>query len=65
MGVVYEAEHPIIGRRVALKVLNKELCDQPKQVERFFAEARSRSATWDGALDAGNADLGFHYPACP
>ncbi len=41
MGVVYGAVHPLIGKRAAIKVLNKNLCMQPEAVERFITEARS------------------------
>jgi eukaryotic-like serine/threonine-protein kinase len=40
MGTVYEGVHPIIGRRVALKVLRQERCDDDDLVKRFFSEAR-------------------------
>ncbi|MCA9675409.1 MAG: serine/threonine protein kinase, partial [Myxococcales bacterium] len=41
MGVVYGAVHPLIGKRAAIKVLNKALCMQPEAVERFVTEARA------------------------
>jgi serine/threonine protein kinase len=40
-GVVYAATHPLIGKRVAIKVLRHDLCDDPQSVERFMLEARS------------------------
>ncbi len=40
MGVVYEAVHPLIGKRAAIKILKKELCDDPGSLERFVDEAR-------------------------
>ncbi|MBA3538391.1 MAG: serine/threonine protein kinase [Deltaproteobacteria bacterium] len=40
MGVVYAALHPMIGKRAAIKVLRKELCEDPYTVERFIDEAR-------------------------
>ena len=40
MGVVYSAVHPLIGKRAAIKILNKELCADPHQLERFVDEAR-------------------------
>jgi serine/threonine-protein kinase len=41
MGVVYQATHPVIGKRVAIKVLKPSLSDNPATVERFIQEARS------------------------
>jgi serine/threonine protein kinase len=40
-GSVYVAEHPWIGKRVALKVLHVELAARPDIVGRFFNEARA------------------------
>ena len=40
MGTVYEGLHTGIGQRVAIKLLRPELCAEPKQVQRFFDEAR-------------------------
>jgi len=41
MGVVYLAEHPVIGKRVALKVIHPELARNPEVVSRFIMEAKS------------------------
>jgi eukaryotic-like serine/threonine-protein kinase len=41
MGAVYLAEHPLIGKRVALKVIHKELAGNREVISRFFNEARS------------------------
>lgn len=41
MGVVYEAEHVDIERRVALKILRFDLSRQPQMVEVFKAEAKA------------------------
>jgi tRNA A-37 threonylcarbamoyl transferase component Bud32 len=41
MGAVYKAEHVLMGRPVALKVLNRELIDRPATAERFRREARA------------------------
>jgi serine/threonine-protein kinase len=40
-GRVYRAVHPIIGRKVAIKVLNRALSTDPHAVSRFIAEART------------------------
>ena len=40
MGVVYAATHPMIGKRVAIKVLSRELGSEPVALERFLLEAR-------------------------
>jgi serine/threonine-protein kinase len=41
MGVVYEAEHSLLGRRVALKVMKPELAAEAGARERFLREARA------------------------
>ena len=41
MGAVYLAEHPLIGKKVALKVLNRDLSADREVVTRFFNEARA------------------------
>jgi serine/threonine protein kinase len=41
MGVVYEADEEILGRRVALKVLPGGAISNPRQVERFRREAKA------------------------
>ena len=41
MGVVYLAEHPVIGRKVALKAIHPELSRNPEVVSRFVTEAKS------------------------
>jgi serine/threonine-protein kinase len=43
MGVVYEAEHELIEKRVALKVLRDAFTRRPDVVERFRQEAKSAS----------------------
>ncbi len=45
MGVVYEAEHVDIERRVALKILRFDLSQQPDMVQVFRDEARAASRT--------------------
>ena len=41
MGRVYVAEHVLIGRRAAIKVLAAEIADKEDLVSRFFTEARA------------------------
>jgi len=41
MGAVYKAEHLLMERPVALKVLNRELIDKPATIERFRREVRA------------------------
>jgi WD40 repeat protein len=41
MGAVYRAEHRLMGRTVALKVLSGHLTARPEVVERFRAEVRA------------------------
>jgi eukaryotic-like serine/threonine-protein kinase len=44
MGVVYEAEHPGIGRKAAVKMLHPHLAQSQELVTRFFNEARAANA---------------------
>jgi serine/threonine-protein kinase len=41
MGSVYMAEHPLIGKRVALKILHAEFSGKEDVVKRFFQEAKA------------------------
>ncbi|HEX3903323.1 MAG TPA: serine/threonine-protein kinase [Polyangia bacterium] len=41
MGVVYLAQHPVIGRKVAIKLLHAALARDQDIVSRFFNEARA------------------------
>jgi serine/threonine-protein kinase len=41
MGTVYVCEHPLLKRRVALKVLHEEHARDPATVDRFFHEAKA------------------------
>ncbi|HEX2572785.1 MAG TPA: protein kinase [Polyangia bacterium] len=47
MGTVYLAEHPIIGRKVAVKVLHPEMARNQEMVLRFFHEARAANDIGD------------------
>jgi serine/threonine protein kinase len=40
MGSVYEAQHEVLGTRVAIKVLHQDLMQKPGLVDRFLREAR-------------------------
>ena len=40
-GTVFRAAHPLIGKRVAIKVLNRQFSAQADMVSRFVAEARA------------------------
>jgi serine/threonine-protein kinase len=44
MGVVFVAEHLLLGRRAAIKFLHPHVSNEPDMVERFFNEARAASA---------------------
>jgi tetratricopeptide (TPR) repeat protein len=44
MGVVFKAEDTVLKRIVALKILNKSLITDKRNLERFFSEARSTAS---------------------
>ncbi|MDQ3264480.1 MAG: protein kinase [Myxococcota bacterium] len=44
MGLVYRAVQPVIGKKVAIKVLRKEMSRDPVHMERLLAEARAVNA---------------------
>ena len=41
MGTVFSAIHPLIGKKVAVKVLKSELCANQAQIDRFVYEAQA------------------------
>lgn len=65
MGAVYLAEHPDIGRRVAVKVLRPELIKDAQLLLRFLNEARAANAIRHPniieILDSGTAPDGTPY----
>src|ERR1041385_8506155 len=50
MGEVWLAEHTMLGRRAAVKVLHSQFSMQPEIVTRFFNEARAATAISDPGI---------------
>lgn len=67
MGAVYLAEHVVIEKKIALKVLAPELARRPDLVARFLQEARSASRIGHENVidisDFGQSDDGLVYIA--
>jgi serine/threonine-protein kinase len=65
MGSVYVAEHPVLGRKVAIKVLRREFAEDRTLVARFMNEARAASAIRQPSiieiLDVGTLPDGIPY----
>jgi serine/threonine protein kinase len=65
MGAVYLAEHPDIGRKVAVKVLRSEFSRDEQLLGRFLNEARAANAIRHPniieILDSGTTDNGMPY----
>jgi serine/threonine-protein kinase len=65
MGIVYEGEHVLIERRVAIKVLREDFCKRADVVERFRREAKSASKIGHpnivDVLDFGETPGGASY----
>ena len=59
MGAVYEAQHSLIGRRAAIKVLLPELSSNREIVDRFFNEARATTSISDAGI-VQVFDFGVH-----
>jgi serine/threonine-protein kinase len=67
MGAVYQAEHALIEKRIALKVLFPELTRRPDLVARFLQEAKAASRIGHENVidisDFGQSPEGFVYIA--
>lgn len=65
MGAVFEAKHPVIGKRVAVKVLHPAFGADPTALERFVNEARVVNAIGHPAVvdifSFGQTPDGLHY----
>ncbi len=44
MGIVYSGDHPVIGKKAAIKVLRPEIAENEEQVKRLVSEARAVNA---------------------
>ncbi len=60
MGDVYAGEQPVIGKKVAIKVLKLEIAAEPEHVNRMLAEARAVNAI----RHRGIVDI-FNFGALP
>jgi len=64
-GTVFRAEHPLIGKQVAIKVLSRRSPAHPEMVSRFVAEARAvnqiRHRNIIDIFAFGQLDDGRHY----
>jgi len=65
MGAVYVAEHPLIGKKVALKVIHRELATNKEVVQRFFQEAKAVTKIGNEHIieihDFGQTPEGDHF----
>ena len=50
MGVVYEAQHAMMDKRAAVKVLHRELSADQKLLQRFLNEAKASSAAHHSSI---------------
>src|SRR5436305_14599838 len=65
MGVVYLAEHPVIGKKVAMKAIHPELSKNSDVVSRFITEAKAVNQIGHEHIvdiaDFGNTSEGEFY----
>jgi tRNA A-37 threonylcarbamoyl transferase component Bud32 len=65
MGAVYLAEHPLIGKKVALKVIHRELSSNKEVIQRFFQEAKAVNKIGNEHIievhDFGQSSEGDHF----
>ena len=65
MGTVYRAQHELLGRSAAIKLLRPELCENDVLVQRFFNEAKAATAIRHPGIvevyDFGYTDDGRAY----
>jgi len=65
MGTVYRAEHTLLGRIAAVKILHPELCSNRDIVNRFFNEAKTTTSIKHPGIvevfDFGYMDTGHAY----
>jgi eukaryotic-like serine/threonine-protein kinase len=65
MGVVYLGEHPVIGKKVAMKAIHPELARNPEVVSRFVMEAKAVNQIGHEHIvdigDFGNTPTGDFY----
>lgn len=65
MGVVYLGEHPVIGKKVAMKAIHPELARNPEVVSRFVMEAKAVNQIGHEHIvdigDFGNTPAGDFY----
>ncbi|MCE9577955.1 MAG: protein kinase [Deltaproteobacteria bacterium] len=59
MGAVYRAEHTLLGKRAAIKLLLPDLSQDEEMVHRFFNEAKAASAIQHPGI-VEIFDFGYH-----
>ena len=64
MGSVYLAEHVVMGRKAAIKVLRREYSEDEAQVTRFMNEARAANAIGHPNI-VDIVDVGLYPRASP